>query len=84
MASDISEDDGGYPWLSWALTGILTLAGVIVVGLVISVRNPRSQYGDGAEGNRGRGETGGSSAGIHGLSPLSPGNPSARRGSVTA
>ena len=43
MASEIIDNDDGFPWLSWALTGVLALAGVLVVGLVISARNPRSQ-----------------------------------------
>ena len=43
MASEISDDDDGYPWLSWALTGVLTLAGVLIVGLVISVRESAVQ-----------------------------------------
>ncbi len=43
MASEIPDEDDGYPWLSWAMTGVFTLAGVLVVGLVVSVRNPRSQ-----------------------------------------
>ena len=41
LASEISADDDGYPWLSWALTGVLTLAGVLIFGLVISAHNPR-------------------------------------------
>ena len=41
LASETSDDDDGYPWLSWALTGVLALAGVLVVGLVISVWKPR-------------------------------------------
>jgi hypothetical protein len=41
VAPEISDNDG-YPWLSWARTGVFALAGVLVVGLVISVCNPRS------------------------------------------
>jgi hypothetical protein len=42
MPSEIADPDDGLPWLSWAMTGILTLAGVLITGLVISARNPRS------------------------------------------
>lgn len=47
MASDISDDDDGYPWLSWARTGVLTLAGVLVLGLVVSAINPPEQSAPG-------------------------------------
>jgi hypothetical protein len=40
-----SEQEDRYPWLSWAMTGVLTLAGMLVIGLVISVRNAPPQAG---------------------------------------
>jgi hypothetical protein len=43
LAAEISDDNDGYPWLSWALTGVLTLAGVLIIGLAISAWKPRSQ-----------------------------------------
>ena len=43
MVSKKNEQDDGYPWLSWAITGVLTLMGVLVFGLVVSLRNPRTQ-----------------------------------------
>ena len=42
MASEIIDNDDGFPWLSWALTGVLALAGVLVVGLVISAKSTKS------------------------------------------
>ena len=50
MASEISDDDDGYPWLSWARTGVLTLASVLIVGLVISAWKPRPQQVAGQSG----------------------------------
>ncbi len=36
MASDINAKEDRYPWISWAMTGVLTLAVVLAVGLVIT------------------------------------------------
>ena len=43
LAGDVSSDDAGYPWLSWGRTGVLTLAGVLLIGLLISVRSPPAE-----------------------------------------
>ena len=36
MHSEDNPQDERYPWLSWAATGVLTLAGVLIFGLVLS------------------------------------------------
>lgn len=43
MASEIPKNEEGLPWLSWAMTGILSMAVVVMAGVVISARNPRLQ-----------------------------------------
>ena len=45
MASDINAKEDRYPWISWAMTGVLTLAVVLAVGLVIRAQHPPAQRG---------------------------------------
>jgi hypothetical protein len=43
LAEDIDAQDERLPWLSWATTGVLTLAAVLIFGLILSTRRPREQ-----------------------------------------
>jgi hypothetical protein len=43
LAEDLDAQDERLPWLSWATTGVLTLAGVLIFGLVFSSLRPREQ-----------------------------------------
>ena len=53
MAAEIVEDNDGLPWLSWARSGMMALAGVLIVGLVISARNLRLQSAAGPNASDG-------------------------------
>jgi hypothetical protein len=45
VVSEIDRQYDRYPWLGWAVTGVLTLAGVLVFGLVMSAQHPPAQPG---------------------------------------